>query len=71
MPESSAIFAPMDRGLPADGVVAQTVANQAWAIADLDLDALDRSRAEAQVANDRDWMGQLKPALTRAKLQAL
>ena len=61
----------MDRGLPADGVVAQTVGNQAWAIADLDLDALDRSRAEAQVANDRDWMGQLKPALARAKLQAL
>ncbi len=67
----AAIFAPMDRGLPADGVVAQTVGNQAWAIADLDLDALDRSRAEAQVANDRDWMGQLKPALARAKLQAL
>ncbi|KAF1720795.1 nitrilase [Pseudoxanthomonas mexicana] len=67
----AAIFAPMDRGLPADGVVAQTVGNQAWAIADLDLDTLDRSRADAQVANDRDWMGQLKPALARAKLQAL
>ena len=66
-----AIFAPMDRGLPADGVVAQTAGDQAWAIADLDLDALDRSRADAQGANDRDWMGQLKPALARAKLQAL
>ena len=66
----AAIFAPMDRGLPADGVVAQTAGDQAWAIADLDLDALDRSRADAQVANDRDWMGQLKPALARAKLQA-
>lgn len=67
----AAVFAPMDRGFPADGVVAQTADDQVWAIADLDLDALDRSRADAQVANDRDWMGQLKPALARAKLQAL
>ncbi|WP_448477502.1 carbon-nitrogen hydrolase family protein [Pseudoxanthomonas mexicana] len=67
----AAVFAPMDRGFPADGVVAQTAGDQAWAIAELDLDALDRSRADAQVANDRDWMGQLKPALARAKLQAL
>ena len=66
----AAVFAPMDRGFPADGVVAQTAGDQAWAIADLDLDALDRSRADAQVANDRDWMGQLKPALARAKLHA-
>ena len=67
----AAIYAPMDRGLPADGVVAQTTGDQAWAIADLDLDALDRSRADAQVANDRDWAGQLQPALVRAKLQSL
>ena len=66
----AAIFAPMDRGLPADGVVAQTTGDQVWAIAELDLDALDRSRADAQVANDRDWMVQLKPDLARAKLQA-
>lgn len=65
-----AIFAPMDRGLPADGVVAQTTGDQVWVIAELDLDALDRSRADAQVANDRDWMVQLKPDLARAKLQA-
>lgn len=67
----AAIFAPMDRGLPDDGVVVQTMGDQLWAIADLDIDALDRSRAEAQVANDRDWIGQLKPALSRARLQAL
>ena len=67
----AAIFAPMDRGLPAEGVVTQTTGDQVWVIAELDLDALDRSRADAQVANDRDWMGQLKPALARAKLQAL
>ena len=67
----AAIFAPMDRGLPADGVVTQTTGDQVWVIAELDLDALDRSRADAQVANDRDWMVQLKPDLARAKLQAL
>ena len=66
----AAIFAPMDRGLPADGVVTQTTGDQVWVIAELDLDALDRSRADAQVANDRDWMVQLKPDLARAKLQA-
>lgn len=67
----AAIFAPMDRGLPADGVVVQTVGDQAWAIADLDLDALERSRAKAQVANDRDWAGQLQPALVRARVERL
>jgi predicted amidohydrolase len=67
----AAIFAPMDRGLPADGVVAQTREDQPWAIADLDIDALDRSRAEAQVANDRDWAGQLQPALLRARVERL
>ena len=66
----AAVFAPMDRGFPADGVVAQTADDQVWAIAELDLDALDRSRADAQVANDRDWMVQLKPDLARATLQA-
>ena len=66
----AAVFAPMDRGFSADGVVAQTADDQVWAIAELDLDALDRSRADAQVANDRDWMGQLKPAVARAKLHA-
>ena len=67
----AAIFAPMDRGLPADGVVVQTVGDQPWAIADLDLDALERSRADAQVANDSDWAGQLQPALVRARVERL
>jgi len=65
----AAIFAPMDRGLPADGVVVRTTGDQVWAIAELDVDALDRSRADAQVANDRDWAGQLQPALVRARLE--
>jgi predicted amidohydrolase len=67
----AAIFAPMDRGLPADGVVVQTTGDQVWAIAGLDLDALDRSRADAQVANDRDWAGQWQPALLRARVERL
>jgi predicted amidohydrolase len=64
----AAIFAPMDRGLPADGIVAQTAGNEVWTFAELDFGALERSRGDAQVANDRDWAGQLKPAITRARL---
>lgn len=63
------IFAPMDRGLPADGVVVQTAGETTWAIADIDIDALERSRDAAQVANDRDWPGQLQPAITRARVE--
>ena len=67
----AAIYAPMDAGFPADGIVAQTRSDRsedAWAIAALDLAALEASRADAQVANDRDWTGQLAPAIARAKL---
>lgn len=64
----AAIYAPMDAGLPADGVLAQTSDNQTWAMAELDFEALERSRLSAQVANDRDWNGQLAPTLTRAHL---
>lgn len=63
----AAIFAPMDRGLPDDGVVVQTRDDQVWAIADLDVEALERSRANAQVANDRDWPGQWQPSRVRAR----
>lgn len=61
------IHAPMDRGLPDDGIVATTHGDEAWAIADLDFDALEASRARAQVANDRDWPAQLAPPLQRAR----
>jgi predicted amidohydrolase len=64
----AAIYAPMDRGLPADGIVATTHGDAAWAIADLDFDALEASRLHAQVANDRDWPGQLRPPLARARV---
>ncbi|HEX7804353.1 MAG TPA: carbon-nitrogen hydrolase family protein [Pseudoxanthomonas sp.] len=67
----AAIYAPMDVGFPADGIVAQTRADRpekVWAIAELDLAALEANRASAQVANDRDWNGQLAPSIARAKL---
>ncbi|WP_295934130.1 carbon-nitrogen hydrolase family protein [uncultured Xanthomonas sp.] len=62
------LYAPMDAGFPADGIVAQTHGEQVWAIAELDFAAFEASRANAQVANDRDWRGQLAPAVLRAEL---
>lgn len=67
----AAVYAPMDVGFPADGIVVQTAGDQDWAVADLDFDALEAGRAQAQVANDRDWPGQMKPALATAKVEAL
>jgi len=62
----AAIYAPMDVGLPADGVLASTRDGGHWAIAELDFDALERSRALAQVSVDGDWAGQSAPGMTRA-----
>lgn len=64
----AAIYAPMDVGLPADGVLACTKGAQHWAVADLDFDGLMATRVEAQVAVDRDWPGQLRPDITRAHM---
>ncbi len=64
----AAIYAPMDTGLPADGILARTQGEAHWAVADLDFDALDASRAQAQVANDRDWSAQSAPGIARARL---
>ena len=63
----AAVYAPMDVGLPADGVLASTQA-PGWVLAEVDVAALAASRAQAQVANDRDWPGQLAPALRAARL---
>ncbi|MBW8811143.1 MAG: carbon-nitrogen hydrolase family protein [Lysobacter sp.] len=64
----AAVYAPMDVGLPADGVLTQTRGGQRWAYADLDFAALEASRGRAQVANDRDWVGQLRPGVLRAQV---
>lgn len=63
------IYAPMDVGLPADGIVAETREPIGWIYADFDPRRLRETRDSAQVANDRDWPGQLAPALRQAKLE--
>lgn len=64
----AAIYAPMDAGFPDDGVLARTTGDQPWALARLDFAAFETGRAQAQVAIDRDWPGQWRPALQRARL---
>lgn len=62
----AAVFAPSDRGLPDDGVVAQASADSVWTFADIDADALARVRREGQVANAADWDAQLRPDVVAA-----
>lgn len=62
----AAIYAPMDVGLPADGIVTQSRGEAIWTFAELDLGALEASRVQAQVSVDLDWPGQLRPAIARA-----
>ncbi|MCE8040369.1 carbon-nitrogen hydrolase family protein [Halomonas sp. MCCC 1A11062] len=57
------LYAPMDHGFPADGVLAATHGEALWACHEIDLSALERSRESAQVANDRDWPAQLAAPL--------
>lgn len=63
----AALIAPMDVGLPSDGLIAQTRGHQHWAIAELDFAGLEASRADAQFANDRDWASQYFPSVMRAR----
>jgi len=65
----AAIYAPMDVGLPADGILARTSGEQVWAMAELDFVALAASAGRAQVAVDQDWRGQLRPGLSQAKVE--
>jgi predicted amidohydrolase len=67
----AAVYAPMDAGFPADGILAQTSGDAEWAVAEVDIAALEASRGAAQVANDRDWPGQLAPPLAVARVEAL
>lgn len=63
------IYAPIDRGFPDDGVIAQAI--NGWALAELDLDAFARNRERAQVDNFADWPAQLRPQLQRARVERL
>jgi predicted amidohydrolase len=65
------IYAPMDAGFPASGVLARTSGGQVWALADVDLAALEASRVDAQVANDRDWNEQFKLGIRHAQLERI
>lgn len=56
---AAGIYGPVDRGFPADGVLAAGTLNAPqWVYADLDLDAIARVRREGQVLNHRDWDAQ-------------
>lgn len=62
----AAVFAPSDRGLPDNGIVAAATQGSVWAFADIDADALTRVRRDGQVANAADWDAQLRPGVTAA-----
>lgn len=61
------IYTPVDRGFPSDGV--QVRGTDAWAIAELDLDALDRFKRDAQVGIHADWPAQQRPSVVRAVVE--
>ncbi len=56
---AAAVYTPVDRGFPADGILAIGELNQPqWVYAELDLAAIARVRREGQVFNHRDWPAQ-------------
>jgi predicted amidohydrolase len=58
---AAAIYTPVDRGFPDDGVLAVGTLNAAqWVYGDVDLAAIAEVRRSGQVFNYRDWPGQLK-----------
>jgi predicted amidohydrolase len=58
---AAAIYAPVDRGFPDDGVLATGELNAAqWVYADVNLAAIAEVRRSGQVFNYRDWPGQLR-----------
>jgi len=65
----AALYAPMDVGFPADGLLAQSAGDAGWVCADIEVRALDAHREAAQVANDRDWSGQWAPTLRQATVE--
>ncbi len=55
----AAIYGPPDHGWPATGILAETGLNQpGWAIAEVDLEQVRRSRENGGVLNFRDWKTQ-------------
>ena len=68
---TAAIYTPIDRGFPSDGVLVRAEENADWAIGELDLAALDAFKGDAQVANANDWMAQARPAVVNARVESL
>lgn len=65
---AAGIYGPVDRGFPADGVLAQGTLNEPqWVFAELDMVALEEVRANGQVFNFREWDGQFRPTAPRGK----
>jgi len=67
----AALYAPSDRGLPDDGVVAVAEAGHPWLIVVVDFDLLDATVTDAQVAVPVDWNQQVRPGVVRAKVETL
>ncbi len=52
----AAVFGPVDRGFPEDGVLARGEADiEQWVFCELDPARIDRVREDGQVRNHRDW----------------
>jgi predicted amidohydrolase len=55
----AAVFGPVDRGFPDDGVLAMAEAQlPGWVVTELSMDALQVVRDNGQVFNHRDWSTQ-------------
>ena len=67
----AALYAPSDRGLPDDGVVAVAEAGHPWLIVEVDFDLLDATVTDAQVAVPVDWNQQVRAGVVRAKVETL
>ena len=58
----AAVFGPVDRGFPEDGVIARGALDEpGWVYATLDPARLDAVRADGGVRNHRDWPGAVGP----------
>lgn len=58
---AAAIYTPVDRGFPDNGVLAIGELNQTqWVYADIDLTNIAKARQNGQVFNYRDWPGQFR-----------
>lgn len=66
---TAGIYTPVDRGFPSDGVLVRAADD--WAIAELDLAALDAFKRDAQVGIFADWPAQQRPGVVRATVEAL